>query len=423
MKSAKSMRIAVIVLFTALATPVRLAAQGEMQAPRHYTVTDLGTLGGSFSTALGNNNKGLVTGLSSLPGDQNAHAFLWRKGVMTDLGTLGGPNSVPAFAPPNERGEVGGGAETSTPDPNGEDFCFFGTQHLCLPVIWHDGTITVLPTLGGNNAVVNQVNNRGQGAGVAENTTLGPTCFAPTNVLEFKPVVYEKDAIHELPTLAADPDGVALAINDNGQVAGFSASCTDGHALLWQNGTATDLGSLGGTFGVANAINNKGQVVGNSNLLGDTTSHAFLWENGIMTDLGTLPGDFGSVALGINNKGQVVGDSANESGEHPFLWQNSVMTDLNSLIPAGSSLFLIDANGINSRGEIAGLAFDTSTGELHGYLATPSNSEVPNGSAATAAPSGASEMPNVVLPEKVRRMLQRRLESRYHFPSLGAMKE
>ena len=99
------------------------------------------------------------------------------------------------------------------------------------------------------------------------------------------------------------------------------------------------------------------------------------------------------------------------------------MTDLNILIPAGSSLFLIDANGINSRGEIAGLAFDTNTGELHGYLATPSNGEVSNGSAATAAPSGASEMPNVVLPDKVRRMLQRRLGSRYHIPSPGVTRE
>ncbi len=419
MKSAKSMRIAVIVLFAALVSPVRLAAQGEMQAPRHYAVTDLGTLGGSFGVALGNNNKGLVTGYSSLPGDQNAHAFLWRKGVMTDLGTLGGPDSLPAFAPPNERGEVGGAAETSTPDPNGEDVCGFGTHLICLPFVWRDGVMTALPTLGGNNGFANQVNNRGLVAGVAESSTPVPPCVQGLAA----PVIWEKGVIQELPAFPGDLAGVALAINEAGQAAGFTVSCTGGHALLWQNRTATDLGSLGGTFGVANAINNNGQVVGNSNLLGDTTSHAFLWQNGIMTDLGTLPGDFGSVALGINNKGQVVGDSANEGGEHPFLWQNGVMTDLNILIPAGSSLFLIDANGINSRGEIAGLAFDTNTGELHGYLATPSNGEVPNGSAATAAPSGASEMPNVVLPEKVRRMLQRRLGSRYHIPSPGVTRE
>src|ERR1700730_12488342 len=43
---------------------------------------------------LGVNNKGWVTGLSNLAGDQNHHAFLWVKGVKMDLGTLGGPNSA-----------------------------------------------------------------------------------------------------------------------------------------------------------------------------------------------------------------------------------------------------------------------------------------------------------------------------------------
>ena len=53
------------------------------------------------------------------------------------------------------------------------------------------------------------------------------------------------------------------------------------HALLWENGKVTDLGGLGGTgYGGGNlalGINNLGQVVGNSDLPGDTANHAFLW--------------------------------------------------------------------------------------------------------------------------------------------------
>ncbi len=49
-----------------------------------YTVTDLGTLGGTFSQAGGLNNRGSVAGFSTPPGDQNVHAFLWQNGVMTD---------------------------------------------------------------------------------------------------------------------------------------------------------------------------------------------------------------------------------------------------------------------------------------------------------------------------------------------------
>jgi uncharacterized membrane protein len=105
-------------------------------------------------------------------------AFFWRNGVMTDLGTLGGPNSFAAWRP-GERGAVGGSTETSTPDPNGEDFCFFGTNLICLPFVWRNGVITPLPTLGGNNGNGNGMNSRGQVAGVAENTTPDPTCLPP----------------------------------------------------------------------------------------------------------------------------------------------------------------------------------------------------------------------------------------------------
>ena len=123
---------------------------GTAASAPHYSVTDLGTLGGTFSFGLGLNNKGSVAGFSTPPGDQSVHTFLWRKGVITDLGIFGGPKSIPAFAPLNERGEVGGGAETPTPDPNDEDPCFFGTHPICLPFVWQYGVMTALPMLGGN---------------------------------------------------------------------------------------------------------------------------------------------------------------------------------------------------------------------------------------------------------------------------------
>jgi probable HAF family extracellular repeat protein len=124
--------------------------------------SDLGTLGGTFSFAVGMNNKGQVVGFSALPGDI-VHAFLWRKGLMTDLGTLGGRDSAASF--PAESGEVSGVSDTSTPDPNGEDFCSFGTHLICLPFLWQHGAMTSLPTLGGSNAVANSNNDRVQVVG------------------------------------------------------------------------------------------------------------------------------------------------------------------------------------------------------------------------------------------------------------------
>ena len=51
-----------------------------------------------------------------------------------------------------------------------------------------------------------------------------------------------------------------------------------------------DLGTFGGTQGVAEGISNRGWVVGDANLTGNQSVRAFLWLDGVKTDLGTLGG-------------------------------------------------------------------------------------------------------------------------------------
>ena len=192
--------------------------------------------------------------------------------------------------------------------------------------------------------------------------------------------------IHALPTYGGDPDGVAAWINDKGQVVGSSGTCApsfdpnagnylvENHALLWENGTAIDLGNLG-TQGLAGnhacEINNQGQVVGHTN--SDTSTRAYLWTRATaMQNLGTLSGDFASLAIGINDGGEVVGLSLDGNfNARAFLWEKGVMTDLNSLIASNpSGLKLQVASSINSSGEIIGVA-QNGAGETRGFLATP----------------------------------------------------
>jgi len=368
-------------------------AVSAMAQPSRYTVTDLGKVGPPPGQAFSITSNGLIGGAAATPSGV-MHAVVWFHKLKLDIGKpgLGGANSVTFGA--NDLGQAVGAAETNTPDPNGEDFCGFKALGLassgcCLPFLWQFPTMTALPTLGGNNGEVNQINNRGQAAGLAENSKLDLSCPAP-QVFQFKPVIWKKGKAQALRTFPGDTDGVALAINDNGQVAGASGECAPFnqqllvnlqplHALLWEKGKMTDLGNLGGTghgFGIiALNLNSKGQVVGNSDRPGDTTNHAFLWTQGTgMQDLGTLPGDFISAGLAINDSTQVVGVSL-DSNFHlrAYLWQNGQMTALNDLIPANSHWALLLACSINSSGEIVGLAIQKNTGEFHAFLATPKN--------------------------------------------------
>ena len=380
--------------------PMQLAAQAQKA---HYTITDLGPSTTPFSQAGSINNIGLVSGVAAVPNGAQ-HAELWFRKSTFDIGIpgLGGPNSAAAGV--NEWGQVTGQAESSHADPNKENFCGYSTGLTCLPFLWEYGKIYALPLLGGHNGSAGLINNRGEAVGFAENGVRDLNC--PTGarvngtgpqILDFQAVVWgpRPGEIRPLRPLSGDTVGMAIGINDDGQVVGSSGSCANTvippfaaglHAVLWEkDGAAHDLGNLGGKGNpdllaignIANAINSHGQIAGVSAMAGNTTTHAFLWtrERGKMLDLGVLSGDVNSAGLGINDFGEMVGASFGAAGPingnpRPFLWKNGMMTDLNNLIPANSPLHLLTAFGINDAGEIVGFGV-TNTGDLHAFLATP----------------------------------------------------
>jgi probable HAF family extracellular repeat protein len=425
MKSRLSNCIAVITVFAA-AISVQLTAQEQQQNKQdiRYTVTDLG-----LASPGGISNNGSLAYNATLP-DGPIHATFLRHGRKTDLGTLGGPNSSVVFGP-SERGQVVGFADTSIPDPLGEDYfaCGFGTHLICRGFVWQMGQMTPLSTLGGNNSAAEDINNRGEVVGVAELTTKDPTC-QPPQVLQSHAVIWEKGQIRELPTFGEDPEGAALAINDSGVAVGVTGDCATSasHAVLWRkDGSVQDLGNLGGTsYNTASGINNQGQVVGASNVTGGTanTNHAFLWtEEDGMRDLGTLPGDSTSGAYSINDNKQVVGVSADTAGDlHAFVWQDGVMADLNKVIPPSLPFVLIVGFDINDHGEITVQAIDLNTDESHALLLTPcggnhADSKGCTDEDAAAIQGGSSERPKVVLSERARKLLWQHLRFLYRIPT------
>lgn len=169
----------------------------------------------------------------------------------------------------------------------------------------------------------------------------------------------------DLGTLGGN-DSVASLVNQLGQVVGESYTNTTPNAttgiptqdpFLWQFGRMIDLGTLGGTLGIVSSMNNRGQVVGQSNVTYDYGPHPFLWQNGVMTDLGdlvTIPGEAGpAAAYWVNDVGEVVGVSiTNDYAYHAFLWRQDRMTDLGTL--GGEYSY---AYGINVGGQVVGYSY------------------------------------------------------------------
>lgn len=329
-----------------------------------YTVTDMGTLGGSFAFAFAVNNHAQATGISTLAGDQVVHSFLWQNGTMTDLGTLGGSyvqaNSI------NDSAQIVGGAYVA-----GD-----ASYHAFL---WQQGTMTDLGTLGGANSLAWWINNTGQVVGDSITATGDDHAF-----------LWDHGVMHDLGTLGG-ASSVAFGIDDNGHVVGASAtsnavSCFPGdpstfagcHAFQAGQGAMTDLGTLGGSWSVANPSNNSGDVIGFSSLSGDAHYAAFLDRSGAMQALLPVAGDPNSVANGANDNNQVVGASGDQifdvSPNRAVLWQGGTGMDLNSVIPANSTLYLLWAFGINESGQIVGEGV-TISGEAHPFLLTPTVSD------------------------------------------------
>ena len=181
-------------------------------------------------------------------------------------------------------------------------------------------------------------------------------------------VLWDEGTVRDLGTLPFPFDSSAEAsdINDAGQVAGtsYGVPYVDGrrvvqpsHAFVWQRGRLTDLGTLGGLYSQALAINERGQITG----LSETgefvpgpkgplpVRHVFVWQNGVMTDLGTPGSDF-SHPWDINNRGQVVGFASSADACCAFLWQRDSITPLSGLNPGDQT----GVTAINDRGDAVG---------------------------------------------------------------------
>ncbi len=303
--------------------------------------------------------------IDPLTGWPEAHAVFWSRGKIFDLGTLGGYESTAGQM--NNRGQVTGAAGNAVPD----QYSFFGLVTQTRGFIWEKSTgMRDIGTLGGPDTVAPYLNQRGQISGCSyTNSTPNQSTGLPTT----DPFLWYHNTMKDLGSFGG-VFGCAWALNESGDVAGMSDLAGDqtAHPFLWRHGRLIDLGTLGGDYGIGTWLNNAGQVAGFTTTSGNNAIHAFRWARGVMTDLGTVDGDLCSNANGINARGDVVGASSScgYGAARAFLWRDGTMIDLNDYVPPSSNLQLFEALYISDNGAIAGHGV-VPNGNIHTFVLLP----------------------------------------------------
>ncbi len=324
-----------------------------------YVVTDLGALpNDDSSVATGINSKGDIVGNSySSTSSTPQGAFLWSGGTMTALNTLSYLNGSSAQGI-NDSDQVVG--------------ILNGNQL----VVWQGDSVTDLSALYGASFSFDgccltggRINDLGQIA-ASEGFTFNDTAFDGIYFIDNNGSV----SVTGLGALYSTSTG-PFSINNKSQVVGQTAEpdypVYHPYVGVWQAGAITYLAP-----GTPTAINDLGQIIGYQTFNGGNNYDAVSWQNGTATDLFTLGGPKAE-AEGINSLGQIVGnsDTTGPNTPHAFLYTNGTMYDLNNEI-LDPTWVLTGASGINDSGQIVGTG--THGGATRGYLLTPASGINPN---------------------------------------------
>ena len=346
------------------------SSQQPVAPTSRYVITDIGA-NFTNSYAYGLNNQGQVIGGGSGDAQSNSApvpafpmTFVYANGKVTNL-------NAPILKALNDNGQIVG---DSGQYQNGAITPITGRV---------SGTANTVATLQAT-----AINNAGRIAGSFLVGTQGATQVHHA-------AVYVNGQLTDLGTLGESPSTVAgqspissyaSGLNNAGQVVGISAtgalqsgSVPVRHAFVWQNDKLSDLGTLGGNFSEASAINNNGLIVGACTLPDVKSAHIVMWQNGNIRDID--PSGLALSAASVNDAGQIVGtrrtsastgapaSAASVPAYHAYVYQRGQFTDLNTVIPANSGWELTSATAINNKGQICGTG--SFKGASHAFLLTP----------------------------------------------------
>ncbi len=294
-------------------------------------ITNLGKnfLGGGI------NNSGQVAG--AYFGPFSTHAAIYSGGSFQDLGTLGGIYSIGNSI--NSSGQVTG---VST-DSSG----------VLRAFVYSNGSMTAIPLPDSQHSEGLSINDAGE---IVGNYDLPPVAGLATRTTGFLYSAGQSQALNVLNAYAINNNSVVAGNRFLGIYADSTGTVQTRNGLELMAGSPSSLlgilDSLGGVNVIPAAVNDAGEIAGWSDT--GTGVEAFLYAGGTMKALGLLNG-YQSAANGMNQAGDVVGRIHNDArvlDDTAFLYSGGVMTDLDTFLPVDSPWHLYNAHGINDSGQI-----------------------------------------------------------------------
>lgn len=298
--------------------------------------------------------EGTALGFAPIAGGGGRGPALVHRDGKVRLLELLGPGAFPAAL--NDAGDVAVDIQPGGPCPT------VSSEIVCArrAAVWQavagqEPRVRELGTLGGPRSFARAIDGSGKVVGWSD---LDRRSNAATGSAFVQRAFLHADGrMVELPGLGGE-HGRALAMNGQGQIAGWAADAQGRHrAVLWRDGVAKELGTLGGAESEAQAINARGHVVGWS-LDAQGRRRAFLWRGDGMVDLGTLGGRQAEATALLGNASIVAGSAETAAGERrACLWWDGNTLDLNQLAAPGVSTpveaaFFSDVVAINDRVEM-----------------------------------------------------------------------
>lgn len=270
---------------------------------RNGKLADLGTLGKDAGGDLANQSRPLAISdrgdilVESTTNGMGASywAFLWRDGRKVTFVRPYGRRLSNAVAI-NQHGQVAGWIGTGpVPEPSNRGHAF----------LWQKGKLkTLAPASGRRWSSASAMNARG--------TVVG-TSYDDVPHERARATRWSAGTVKDLGVLPGTDTSYATAISADGWIVGVCRGTESGryHAFLWKQGKMSDLGSFADVYGQELMINRRDQILSSKN---------GIWRNGGFQRLPTLGGQKFE-ANAINDRGEIVGWSTTAKGKrHATLW-------------------------------------------------------------------------------------------------------